>query len=399
MNKQSIKQIREHLAKNNHLLDKTIDVQTVKSKRQYELVCDKGHVFSAFLPNIYNGDKFCCPVCSGRKVLKGYNDIWTTHPEYAKLLKNPDDGYIYSFGSNVKLSWICPDCKREIIRSPNKMISQKYICNVCNDNISYAEKFIVELLNQSNIYYKKEKSFNWSNRKRYDFYIPEYACIIETHGSQHYDLIHSFQGFPGGKTTTEEQNNDLDKLLLASKSGEIKYYTILNCHKPEAEWIKKSLLHSNLFKILPISVDTIDWDKCSAFALKNITKAICEEYNKGLSIKELCDVFKLSYNAIKGHLKKGASIKWCNYDPAQAVKDAHKESGKRIVRTMSKPVIQMDNNFNKVAEYESIQSAQRQTGIYHIWDCITGKRNRAGGYIWKYKEEFVMSVNRRALNE
>lgn len=30
-----------------------------------------------------------CPVCAGKKVLIGYNDLWTTHPEIAKLLKDP----------------------------------------------------------------------------------------------------------------------------------------------------------------------------------------------------------------------------------------------------------------------------------------------------------------------
>lgn len=30
-----------------------------------------------------------CPVCAGKKVLVGYNDLWTTHPEIAKLLKDP----------------------------------------------------------------------------------------------------------------------------------------------------------------------------------------------------------------------------------------------------------------------------------------------------------------------
>lgn len=30
-----------------------------------------------------------CPVCAGKKVLIGYNDLWTTHPEIAKSLKYP----------------------------------------------------------------------------------------------------------------------------------------------------------------------------------------------------------------------------------------------------------------------------------------------------------------------
>lgn len=53
-----------------------------------------------------------CPVCcsSPQKVVIGINDMWTTNPEQAKLLANPEDGYKYSKSANVKADWKCGHC-------------------------------------------------------------------------------------------------------------------------------------------------------------------------------------------------------------------------------------------------------------------------------------------------
>ena len=47
-----------------------------------------------------------CPVCSGNKVLAGFNDLVTTHPEIAKQADGWDPRTI-SKGSNKKLRWKC----------------------------------------------------------------------------------------------------------------------------------------------------------------------------------------------------------------------------------------------------------------------------------------------------
>ena len=47
--------------------------------------CEKGHSYQANIPNRIKGTK--CPYCSGNKILVGFNDLETTHPE---ILKNWD---------------------------------------------------------------------------------------------------------------------------------------------------------------------------------------------------------------------------------------------------------------------------------------------------------------------
>lgn len=43
------------------------------------------------------------------------------------------------------------------------------------------------------------------------------------------------------------------------------------------------------------------------------------------------------------------------------------------------PVICIELN----QRFDSIKEAQQEFKVYHIWDCIKGKRNQCGGYHWK----------------
>lgn len=59
-------------------------------------------------------------------------------------------------------------------------------------------------------------------------------------------------------------------------------------------------------------------------------------------------------------------------------------------RPPKKPVVQLDINGNFIAEYPSVLEAGEAC---HIWKggistVLTGKQKTAGGYIWKYKEEW-----------
>ena len=51
-----------------------------------------------------------------------------------------------------------------------------------------------------------------------------------------------------------------------------------------------------------------------------------------------------------------------------------------------KPVLQFSKDGKLIAEYLSLNEAERQTGCYHtnIRKCCKGKRKTCGGYIWMY---------------
>ena len=76
-------------------------------------LCDKGHVWDARIAERLRGDN--CPYCSGRRVLAGFNDLATTHPELAAEWDYEKNGNTrpsdISAGMNKeKFWWICPTC-------------------------------------------------------------------------------------------------------------------------------------------------------------------------------------------------------------------------------------------------------------------------------------------------
>lgn len=77
-------------------------------------------------------------------------------------------------------------------------------CPKCAKGRSKGEKKILGFLQENNIKFEEEKTFDWSNKKRYDFYLPEYCLLIEYQGIQHYkDIV-----FHGRRRLSEIQQTD-----------------------------------------------------------------------------------------------------------------------------------------------------------------------------------------------
>lgn len=360
------------------------NILNIKSGHKYYFIGDCGHEFLSLPCNAFRTGRLNCPYCCGRRVLKGFNDIWTTNPDVASKLKNSSDGYKYTICSNKQIEWECPDCGSIILKSPLKMSKNLSFCQKCSKLNSYGEKFITEFLNQLCEIYEKEKIFDWSDNKRYDFYLPEKNCIIEVHGKQHYS--NSDFSYLGGKHYYEEIANDEYKKDIALLNN-ISNYIIIDARQSDVDWIKKSICNSELPILLNFNYKEIMWDKCNEYAVGNETKFVCQKYNELGDIHLVANYFHCSYNTVKSKLKQGTINGWCNYDAENAKRKAVLENGKRVIKTMSKPVVQYDIDGNFVKEYLSIQQAQRETGHSHIWDCINGKRKTAGGYQWKYMND------------
>jgi hypothetical protein len=95
--------------------------------------CSKGHEFLAASSQRTRPDKPSgCPYCSGKKVLKGLNDLATTHPELAQYAHNWDPTR-YSAGSAVKMEWKCQTghiFHSRITDATRR--NSKIFCSVCN---------------------------------------------------------------------------------------------------------------------------------------------------------------------------------------------------------------------------------------------------------------------------
>lgn len=64
------------------------------------------------------------------------------------------------------------------------------------------------------------------------------------------------------------------------------------------------------------------------------------------------------------------------------------ETKEKLRHINTKTVLQYTKNGNYVNQYYSTQEAKAKTGVLHIAECCNGKRKSAGGYLWKYKEEY-----------
>ena len=75
------------------------------SNKKMEWKCSKKHIWTAPVASVAitgNG----CPFCSGHQVLKGFNDLKTTHPKIAKEIVNGDPTKV-SKGSQKIFIWKC----------------------------------------------------------------------------------------------------------------------------------------------------------------------------------------------------------------------------------------------------------------------------------------------------
>ena len=76
------------------------------SGKKVKWICRKGHKFEAAIGNRSRKNGGNCPICGGKKVQIGYNDLKTLHPHLAKQAHNWDPKTV-TIGSGKKLEWIC----------------------------------------------------------------------------------------------------------------------------------------------------------------------------------------------------------------------------------------------------------------------------------------------------
>lgn len=77
---------------------------SAKSNIKQKWKCSNGHVYEA--DPAHRCDGRGCPFCSNKKVLPGFNDLFTTHPGLAKEAYNWDPTEVVA-GSNKKKDWQC----------------------------------------------------------------------------------------------------------------------------------------------------------------------------------------------------------------------------------------------------------------------------------------------------
>lgn len=117
-------------------LNNFIDTEMITYGARMKLwwVCRNNHTYS-LTPNQRTSQKQGCNFCSGHKVLKGFNDLATTNPEYIVEWSKENTLSIdeVSYGSHEPILWVC-SLGHEWIISPNQRTSYSTGCPICSGN-------------------------------------------------------------------------------------------------------------------------------------------------------------------------------------------------------------------------------------------------------------------------
>lgn len=308
--------------------------KTYETKRRcYDIECQVCHGIIYEYEEEKIDELVKCPYCSKQRLLVGVNDMWSTHPDQAMLLKNPEDGYKYMYSANKPLlEWLCPYCKEEIVKTPNDVSTKGLCCPNCKNRTSYPNRFMYHFIKQLTNNMTREKLFDWSEGRKYDVYFDD-NCICEAHGLQHYEE----QKYFTNRTLEEEQENDRLKEKLALANG-IKEYIVIDCRKSDFEFIKNNVVNSRFAELYDLS--KIDWIKLENDIDNNIYILASDLWNSGIHDPEILakelDVNKNNIHTIFGRAKE---LGMCDYNTSITQAIGRKKMNKIKYHKYAKPFI------------------------------------------------------------
>ncbi len=133
-----------HPTKNGDLTPRGVKLSTNKS---VWWLCNAGHDWRARVANRSNGDG--CPICSGQKVLAGYNDLATTHPQIASQWHPTNNGDLTPqqvvAGSGKKYWWLCEKGHEWQTRAVHRL--RGHGCEYCTGRLPIPGENDLETLN------------------------------------------------------------------------------------------------------------------------------------------------------------------------------------------------------------------------------------------------------------
>ena len=262
--------------------------------------------------NFYNGNR--CNYCRGQHNIHYKDSLAYRYPNIAKMIAIKENGltfedcYNIAPYSNKKFYFKCLDCNKISNKRLGKVISRGYSCDFCSDGLPITEKFMANILKQLDedfITQLNKLNFEWCGYFKYDFYLPKYNMIIETHGLQHYEDTTGTWNVSLFKT----QMNDLFKYKCAK--NHVDNYIVIDCRYSELEWMKE-----NIIKELNgyFDLSNIDWELAWEESQNSLCIKAWELWNNGIQdIKEISKILKLSQKTITRYLKRGNECKKCNY--------------------------------------------------------------------------------------
>lgn len=356
---------------------KVVDKFRKKNCRHYKMrchICNCEFTISEYNININHG----CPVCLSQKIVKGINDIATTHPHLVKYFVNKEDAYKYSHGSHKEVKFKCDKCGNIKTMKISTFVSYGLACPKCSDGISYPEKFIYSMLSQLNLKFDRQFLIKLNDKKYFfDYLINDKKIIIEVDGKQHFESCY-------WSHVKDQQMNDNLKNSIAKEMG----YSIIriDCRKSSKVYIKEKVTKSQLNQIL--NLDDVNWNKCDADATQSLIKEICEykNINGDKNLRDIGNRFNLHPHTISRYLQQGNRMGLCEFDGMKEKKKSAsiqgKSNGKKILCINTNEIFESA----KQCSENSLGKFGVQLSRSKISLVCNGKRKHHHGYKFKFIE-------------
>lgn len=229
-----------------------------------------------------------------------------SHEVFVKEVKsiNPHVDIISTYTiQDEKINVRCKICGHVHSILAVKLLTRIYNCPVCSDKISFPNKFMNSLLTENNIEFIPEKVFDWSNNKRYDFYIPSTSTIIEMNGLQHYKEPNKNSGWD--YSLNEVQQNDEYKKNVALKNDIINYI-VIDASESSVDFLVNSIKNSDVgFLLDNIDISTV-LEKC---LLQSKVIDVVDLYNQGMSARKISKQLCISRGSCDSYVKLAKDAK------------------------------------------------------------------------------------------
>lgn len=278
--------------------------------------------------------------------------------------------------------------------SINNLFRYKTFSCICNDGVSYPEKFIFKILEQLRLKFKFQVAncgLTWCKKYRYDFYfkLNNEEYIIEVHGMQHYQG--GFESLGGKPYLQEEENDKLKKELAIANGIKEENYIVIDCRYSELNWIRNNVLNSRLNEIFHLS--DVDWNKCGEFAYSNIVKISSNLFNEGNSIDSIAKITKFNANTIRRWLKQGSEIGWCDYNAETSKQQNYKDNAIRNKINFSNKLICLNNKKiywnSRDFEDNSVENLGIKISRSSVDNVCKKRQKSSKGLFFKYISELT----------
>ena len=157
---------------------------SIGSNKKVWWMCEKGH---EWLTSVEHRKRAGCPYCGNKKILQGFNDLATTHPELAVQWHPTKNGMLtpsmVSYGSTKMVWWKC-NKEHEWRASPNGRTNKEehtlLNCPICSSELktSFAEQAIFYYLKMHTEAYNRQQVHG----KELDIWLPLLNIGIEHDG-------------------------------------------------------------------------------------------------------------------------------------------------------------------------------------------------------------------------